>query len=157
MTENNILDGNRIANVQEIMRQLPQDCSGCGNELKLTRLISETKSGLGSYFYISCECGVINTVSSGKIHPETRYYRFFFIILNDYFQTHFVAPELTWCNMGIRISVCSSVRSCVRQAVNICDHPSVNTLNVQIHFCYRNNHWYRCEPRDHHLDVGIHF
>ena len=47
-------------NVQEIMCQLLQGCSDCGNELKLTRLISETKSGLGSYFYISCECGVIN-------------------------------------------------------------------------------------------------
>ena len=34
-------------NVQELMRQLLQGCSDCGNELKLTRLISETKSGLG--------------------------------------------------------------------------------------------------------------
>ena len=135
MTENNLLDGNRIVNVQEIMRQLLQGCSDCGDELKLIRLISETKSGLGSYFHISCECGVINKICSGKRHPETRYYRLFFITLNDYFQTHFVASALTWCNMGIRISVCSSVRSCVRQAVNICDHPSVNPLNVQIHFC----------------------
>ena len=55
MTENILLEGNRIVNVQEIMRQLLQGCSDCGNELKLTRLISETKSGLGSYFYISCE------------------------------------------------------------------------------------------------------
>ena len=36
----------------------------------VTRLISETKSGLGSYFYISCECGVINTICSGKRHPH---------------------------------------------------------------------------------------
>ena len=60
-------------NVQEIMRQLLQGCSDCGNELKLTRLISETKSSLGSYFYISCECGVINTINifcSGKRHPD---------------------------------------------------------------------------------------
>ena len=132
--ENNLLDENKIVNLQEIMRQLLQGCSDCGNELKLTRLISETKSGLDSYLYISCECGVINTICSGKRHPETRYYRFF-ITRNDYFQTHFVAPALTRCNMGIRSSVCSSVRSCVRQAVNICDHPSVNPLNVQIHFC----------------------
>ena len=82
---------------------------------------------------------------------------FFFITLNDYFQTRFVAPALTWCNMGIWISVCSSVRSCVRQAVNICDHPSANPLNVQINFCQRNTHWCRREPRDHHLVVGIHF
>ena len=70
VTENNLLDGNRIVNVQEIMRQLLQGCSDCGSELKLTRLISETKSGLGSYFYISCECGVINTICSGKRHPD---------------------------------------------------------------------------------------
>ena len=70
MTENNLLDGNRIENVQEIMRQLLQGCRDCGNELKLTRLISETKSGLGSYFYISCECGVINTICSGKRHSD---------------------------------------------------------------------------------------
>ena len=70
-TENNFLDGNRIVNVQEIMRQLLQGCSDCGNELKLTRLTSETKSGLGSYFYISCECEVINTICSGKRHPQT--------------------------------------------------------------------------------------
>ena len=70
VTENNLLDGNRIVNVQEIMRQLLQGCSDWGNELKLTRLISETKSGLGSYFYISCECGVINTICSGKRHPD---------------------------------------------------------------------------------------
>ena len=59
VTENNFLDGNRIVNVQEIMRQLLQGCSDCGNELKMTHLISETKSGPGSYFYtmISCECG----------------------------------------------------------------------------------------------------
>ena len=70
VTENNLLDGNRIVNVQEIMRQLLQGCSDCGNELKLTRLISETKSGLGYYFYISCECGEINTICSGKRHPD---------------------------------------------------------------------------------------
>ena len=56
--------------MQEIMRQLLQGCSDCGNEFKLTRLISETKSGLGSYFYISCECGVIITICSGKRHPD---------------------------------------------------------------------------------------
>ena len=70
MTENNLLDGNRIVNVQEIMRQLLQGCSDYGNELKLARLFSVTKSGLGSYFYISCECGVINTICSGKRHPD---------------------------------------------------------------------------------------
>ena len=53
-------------NVQEMMRQLLQACSDCGNKLELTRLISETKSALGSYFYVSCECGVINTICSGK-------------------------------------------------------------------------------------------
>ena len=52
------------------MRQLLQGCSDCGNELKLARLISETKSGLGSYFYSSCECGVINTICHGKRHPD---------------------------------------------------------------------------------------
>ena len=57
-------------NVQEIMRQLLQGCSDCGNELKLTRLISETKSGLGSHFYISCECGLIHIICSGKRHPD---------------------------------------------------------------------------------------
>ena len=71
MKENNFLDRNRIiVNVQEIMRQLLQGCSDCGNELKLTRLISETKSSLGSYFYISCECGVINTICAGERHPD---------------------------------------------------------------------------------------
>ena len=42
--ENNALDGNRMVNVQEIMRQLLLGCSDCGNELKLTRLISETNA-----------------------------------------------------------------------------------------------------------------
>ena len=60
--------------------------------------------------------------------PTKRDITDFFITLNDYFQTHFVAPALTWCNMVIRISVCSSVRSCVRQAINICDQPSVYPL-----------------------------
>ena len=50
VTENNFLDKKRIVNVKEIMRQVLQGCSDCGNKLKLTRLISETKSGLGSYF-----------------------------------------------------------------------------------------------------------
>ena len=77
VTENNLLEGNRIVNVQEIM-QLLQGCSDCGYELKLIRLISETKSGQGSFFYIGCECGVINTICFGKRHPETRYYRFFY-------------------------------------------------------------------------------
>ena len=66
VTENNLLDGKRIVNVQEIMRQLLQGCGDCGNELKLTRPISETKSGLGSYFYISCECRVLNPICFGK-------------------------------------------------------------------------------------------
>ena len=44
-------------NVQEILRQLLQGCSDCGSELNLTRLVPETKSGPGSYFYNSCECG----------------------------------------------------------------------------------------------------
>ena len=70
VTENKLLDGNRIVNVQKIMGQPLQGCSECGNELKLTRLISETKSGLGSYFYISYECGVINTICSGKRHLD---------------------------------------------------------------------------------------
>ena len=48
VTENSLLDENRIVNVQEMMRQLLQGCSDCGNELELTRLISETKSALGS-------------------------------------------------------------------------------------------------------------
>ena len=65
VTENNLLDGTRIMNMQEIMRQLLQGCSDCGNG---TRLLSETKSGLGSYFYISCECGVLNIICSGKRH-----------------------------------------------------------------------------------------
>ena len=70
VTENNLLDGNGIVNVQEIMCQLLQGFSDCGSKLKLTRLISETKSGLGSYFFISCECGVINTICRGKRHPD---------------------------------------------------------------------------------------
>ena len=65
--------------------------------------------------------------------PTKRDITDFCITLNDYFQTHFAAPALTGYNIVIRISVCSSVRSCVRQAINICDHPSVNPLNVQIH------------------------
>ena len=52
------------------MRQLLQGCSDCGNELKLTRLISETKWSLGSYFYISSECGIINTICSGERRPD---------------------------------------------------------------------------------------
>ena len=69
MTENNLLDGNRIVNVQEIMRQLLHGCSDYGNELKLARLLSVRKLGLGSDFYISCECGVINTIYY-KRHPD---------------------------------------------------------------------------------------
>ena len=76
VTKKNFLDRNRIMNVQEIMRQLLQGCSDCGNELKLTRMISETKSSLGSYFYISCECGVLNTICSGKRHPDVTLIRF---------------------------------------------------------------------------------
>ena len=72
------------------------------------------------YFGRVCCLGLRNEISPS-----------FFITLNDYFQTHFVAPALTWCNMGIRISVCSSVRVCVRQAVNICDHPRVNPLELK--------------------------
>ena len=91
VTENNLLDGNRIVTVQETMRQLLQGCSDCGDELKLTRLISETKSGLGSYFYISCECGEINTICSGKRHPEDSVSESFIYQHEDVLQTQRVA------------------------------------------------------------------
>ena len=37
-------DGNRIVNVGEVIRQPLEGCYDCGDELRLTRLISETKA-----------------------------------------------------------------------------------------------------------------
>ena len=59
------LDGNRIVNLNEIIRQLRKGCSDCGEELRLTRIMSETKSGLGSHFYLVC-----NLIYSGNTHYD---------------------------------------------------------------------------------------
>ena len=64
------LEGNRIVNLKEIINQLYKGCTDCGLELSLTKLLSETKSGLGSYLYIVCTCGVLNTIYTGTRHSD---------------------------------------------------------------------------------------
>ena len=55
-------DGSRIIDLSEIINQLAKGCDDCGEELTLTSMTHETKSGLGSYLYILCSCGTINSI-----------------------------------------------------------------------------------------------
>lgn len=43
-------------------------CEDCTHTLSLANTIEETKLGLGSLLYILCDCGVINSVPTGKTH-----------------------------------------------------------------------------------------
>ena len=63
-------NGNRIIDLSEIINQLAKGCNDCEEELTLTRMTHDTKSGLGSYLYILCSCGTINSIFSGSTHYD---------------------------------------------------------------------------------------
>ena len=63
-------DENIIIDLSEIINQLAKGCDYCGEELTLTRMTHETKSGLGSCLYILCSCGTINSFLSGSTHYD---------------------------------------------------------------------------------------
>ena len=62
--------GRRIMDPLFIIKQLRAGCEECGCELSFARLTSETRRGLASLYYISCECGMLNTVYSSSFHCE---------------------------------------------------------------------------------------
>ena len=64
----NSLDGRRIIEPKILIDRLAQGCDECGKTLSMTRVTHETKEGLGSYFWILCECGVLNKVLTSKQH-----------------------------------------------------------------------------------------
>ena len=43
-------------------------CKDCSNPLELANTLSEKRYGLGSVLHISCSCGQLNTISTGKSH-----------------------------------------------------------------------------------------
>ena len=43
-------------------------CEDCSLTLSLINTAEETKLGLGSPLYIFCECGLLNSVATGKTH-----------------------------------------------------------------------------------------
>ena len=63
------IDGRRIVEMGELVRQLLDGCRQCGTELKLTKLIGEKLIGLASLMTIEChKCHSTNVIRSSKSH-----------------------------------------------------------------------------------------
>ena len=62
------IDGRRIVEPKVLIDRLLSGCEECGKTLNFTRIVNETRDGLGSYFWIMCECGSLNKVTSCKRH-----------------------------------------------------------------------------------------
>ena len=43
-------------------------CKDCSNSLELANTLTEKRYGLGSVLHISCSCGQLTTISTGKSH-----------------------------------------------------------------------------------------
>lgn len=59
-------DGRRIVELAYLADQLC--CKDCNTDLHLRNTTTETRFGYGSILYISCECGLINSVETNKSH-----------------------------------------------------------------------------------------
>lgn len=57
-------EGLRIVDLYEIAQQM--HCKQCGSVLDLNRIENETNFGLASLLQISCCCGFVNRVHTGK-------------------------------------------------------------------------------------------
>ncbi|CAC5393417.1 unnamed protein product [Mytilus coruscus] len=60
----------RVFEPAELQQRLMDGCEFCGEELRFTRVVSETVCAMGSMLYITCDCGMLNKINSGKVHHE---------------------------------------------------------------------------------------
>ncbi|VDI66948.1 profilin [Mytilus galloprovincialis] len=60
----------RVFEPAELQQRLMDGCEFCGEELRFTRVVSETVCAMGSIIYITCDCGMLNKINSGKVHYE---------------------------------------------------------------------------------------
>lgn len=60
-------DGRRIVELGLLADQL-RACKNCSNPLFLHNIDNEQRVGYASILYVSCECGFMNKVSTGKSH-----------------------------------------------------------------------------------------
>lgn len=59
--------GRRIVDMKFLADQL-RSCKNCLKPLHLFNIYKEQSVGYASILYISCECGAINNISTGKSH-----------------------------------------------------------------------------------------
>lgn len=59
--------GRRIVELQVLADGL-KACSDCGECLPLHNIVEEKRYGFASLLYVQCECGVMNSVYTGKSH-----------------------------------------------------------------------------------------
>ena len=60
--------GCRIIDLKNLISQLEDGCSVCGEVLHLVNLEDETRHGFASVFYIKCSCGNIVAVYTSQHH-----------------------------------------------------------------------------------------
>ena len=63
-------DGRRIIEPKYLTEQLQKGCEDCQQELNITRVVEETRSGLGSTLYVLCDCGNVNQLYTNKTHYD---------------------------------------------------------------------------------------
>ena len=62
-------EGRRIVELDVMSKHM--NCHACGNVLELSNIEEETRYGLASILSITCECGVMNSVPTGKSHRSS--------------------------------------------------------------------------------------
>ena len=60
-------DGRRIVELGHLADQL-KECKNCSKPLMLHKIQKEQRVGYASILYISCECGMMNNITTGKSH-----------------------------------------------------------------------------------------
>ena len=65
--QNSWTDGRRIVEL-DILASGLKACSDCKEPLQLSNVVQETRDGLASLLYVTCKCGVLNTVYTSKSH-----------------------------------------------------------------------------------------
>lgn len=58
--------GRRIVELDHMAKQM--NCWDCGHTLTLNNIVNERRQGFASNLTITCECGVLNEVTTGKSH-----------------------------------------------------------------------------------------
>ena len=63
------IEGRRIVEMGEVIRQLRDGCKRCGKvDLNLTDIVSESVIGLASIFSVTCTaCAFVNSIHSSKL------------------------------------------------------------------------------------------